>query len=51
MLRARNEPGDAVRARRLLEHARDSAATHGYGMVEGWATAELSALASEGAPG
>jgi hypothetical protein len=44
MLRTRNEPGDAERARSLLEHARDSAATHGYGTVERLATAELSTL-------
>jgi DNA-binding SARP family transcriptional activator len=45
MLRSRNEPGDAERARSLLEHARDSAVTHGYGMVHRQAVAELSALA------
>jgi hypothetical protein len=45
MFRTRNEPGDAERARALLEHARDSAATHGYGTVERQARTELSALA------
>ena len=45
MLRNRNAPGDADRARSLLEHARDSAATRGYGMVQRRATAELSTLA------
>jgi hypothetical protein len=45
MLRTRNEPGDADRARSLLEHARDSAATRGYAMVERQAMAELSTLA------
>jgi hypothetical protein len=45
MLRARNEPGDADRARTLLVHARDRAATHGYALVERQATAELLALA------
>jgi hypothetical protein len=44
MLRTRNEPGDAERARSLLELARDSAAAHGYAMVERRATAELSKL-------
>jgi DNA-binding SARP family transcriptional activator/tetratricopeptide (TPR) repeat protein len=44
MLRARNELGDAVRARIVLEHARDSAATNGYALVERRAAAELSAL-------
>jgi DNA-binding SARP family transcriptional activator/tetratricopeptide (TPR) repeat protein len=45
MLRTRNEPGDAARARGLLEHARDSAAARGYSLVERQATAELSKLA------
>jgi tetratricopeptide (TPR) repeat protein len=45
MLRTRNESGDADRARSLLEEARDSGATHGYGMVERQATTELSTLA------
>jgi DNA-binding SARP family transcriptional activator len=45
MLRTRNDPGDAERARSLLEHARDRAATRGYGTVERHATAELSRLA------
>jgi DNA-binding SARP family transcriptional activator/tetratricopeptide (TPR) repeat protein len=45
MLNTRNAPGDADRARSLLEHARDRAATHGYGMVERRATAQLSTLA------
>jgi len=45
MLRTRKEPGDADRARSLLEHARDSGATRGYGSVERQATAELSTLA------
>jgi DNA-binding SARP family transcriptional activator/tetratricopeptide (TPR) repeat protein len=45
MLRAHNEPGDAERARSLLEDARDSAASWGYAMVERQATAELSNLA------
>jgi DNA-binding SARP family transcriptional activator/tetratricopeptide (TPR) repeat protein len=44
LLRTRNEPGDIERARSLLEHARDSAATGGYAMVERVATAELSTL-------
>jgi class 3 adenylate cyclase len=42
MLRTRNEPGDADRARGLLEQARESAATRGYAMVERQANAELS---------
>jgi hypothetical protein len=46
MLRTRNEWGDADRARRLLEHARESAATHGHGMFERLAMAELLTLAS-----
>jgi tetratricopeptide (TPR) repeat protein len=45
MLRSRNEPGDAHRARRLLEQARDTATTRGYATIERHATAELSTLA------
>jgi hypothetical protein len=45
MLRTRNQPGDADRARILLEKARDSGATRGYGMVERRATVELRKLA------
>jgi tetratricopeptide (TPR) repeat protein len=44
MLRARNGPGDADRARILLEQARESAAARGYAMVERRASAELSKL-------
>jgi DNA-binding SARP family transcriptional activator len=44
MLRTRNEPGDAHRARSLLEHARDSSATRGYATAERQAIAELSTL-------
>ena len=44
MLRARNGPGDADRARELLEQARESAAVHGYAMVERRANTELSKL-------
>jgi DNA-binding SARP family transcriptional activator len=45
MLRTRNEPGDADRARSLLEQAHDSAATRGYAAVERQAIVELSMLA------
>jgi DNA-binding SARP family transcriptional activator/tetratricopeptide (TPR) repeat protein len=45
MLRTRNERGDADRARSLLEHARESAAIHGYATIGREATAELSTLA------
>jgi tetratricopeptide (TPR) repeat protein len=45
MLRTRNQPGDADRARSLLVRARDSGATRGYGMVERRATVELTTLA------
>jgi len=44
MLRARNGPGDANRARILLGQARESAAARGYAMVERRASAELSKL-------
>ena len=44
MLRARNRPGDADRARELLEQARESGAARGYAMVERRASAELSKL-------
>jgi hypothetical protein len=44
MLRTRDEPCDADRARSLLEHARDIAATHGYATIERQARAELSTL-------
>jgi class 3 adenylate cyclase/tetratricopeptide (TPR) repeat protein len=44
MLRTRNGPGDADRARELLEQARESAAVHGYAMVERRANTELSKL-------
>ena len=44
MLRMRNGPGDAVRARQLLEQARESAAARGYAIVERQANAELSKL-------
>ena len=44
MLRARNGPGDADRARELLEQARESAAARGYAMVERRASVELSKL-------
>jgi hypothetical protein len=44
MLRTRGGPGDAERARALLEQARSSAATRGYAMVERRAKAELSNL-------
>ena len=44
MLRARDEPGDGVRARSLLEQARESAATRGYGLVERQAMAAFSEL-------
>ena len=44
MLRTRNGPGDADRARELLEQARESAAARGYAMVERQANAELSKL-------
>ena len=44
MLRIRNGPGDAGRARQLLRQARESAAAHGYAMVERQAEAELSVL-------
>jgi hypothetical protein len=44
MLRTRSGPGDAVRARQLLEQARESAAARGYALVERQASAELSTL-------
>jgi len=44
MLRMRSAPGDADRARELLEQARESAATRGYATVERQAKAELSKL-------
>jgi tetratricopeptide (TPR) repeat protein len=44
MLRPRSGPGDADRARQLLEQARESAAARGYAMVERQANAELSKL-------
>ncbi len=44
MLRTRNGPGDADRARQLLEQARESAAARGYAMVERQANAEMSKL-------
>ncbi len=44
MLRMRSGPGDAVRARELLEQARESAAARGYAIVERQANAELSKL-------
>jgi class 3 adenylate cyclase/tetratricopeptide (TPR) repeat protein len=44
MLCARNGPGDADRARELLEQARESAAARGYAMVERRASVELSKL-------
>jgi class 3 adenylate cyclase/tetratricopeptide (TPR) repeat protein len=44
MLRTRNGPGDADRARELLEQARENAAARGYAMVERQANAELSKL-------
>jgi len=44
MLRSRNLPGDADRARQLLEQARESAAARGYAGVEHQASAELSKL-------
>jgi tetratricopeptide (TPR) repeat protein len=44
MLCARNGPGDADRARELLEQARESGAARGYAMVERRASAELSKL-------
>jgi hypothetical protein len=44
MLRIRSGPGDASRARELLEHARESAAARGYALVERQAETELSKL-------
>ena len=44
MLRERNGPGDADRARILLQQARESAAARGYARVERRASAELSKL-------
>jgi len=44
MLRTRNGPGDADRARGVLEQARESAAARGYAMVERQANAELAKL-------
>ena len=44
MLRIASGPGDADRARELLEQARESAAARGYAMVERQANAELSKL-------
>jgi hypothetical protein len=44
MLRARNGPGHADRARELLEKARKSAAARGYAFVERQANVELSKL-------
>ena len=44
MLRIRNGPGDAIRARELLEQARESAASRGYAEVERQADTELSNL-------
>ncbi len=44
MLRIRDEASDADRARELLELARESAAAHGYVIVERLAQAELSKL-------
>jgi class 3 adenylate cyclase/tetratricopeptide (TPR) repeat protein len=44
MLRTRNGPGDADRARELLEQALESAAARGYAMVERRASTELSKL-------
>jgi class 3 adenylate cyclase/tetratricopeptide (TPR) repeat protein len=44
MLLARNGPGDADRARILLEQARDSSSSRGYAMVERRAIAELSKI-------
>jgi len=44
MLRLRREPGDATRARELLEHARQSAEACGYTLVERQADNELSKL-------
>ena len=44
MLRIRNGPGDADRARDLLEQARESAAARGYALVERQADVELSKL-------
>ena len=44
MLRTRGGPGDAERARALLEQARSSADTRGYATVERRARAELSNL-------
>jgi class 3 adenylate cyclase/tetratricopeptide (TPR) repeat protein len=41
MLRTRNGPGDADRARQLLEQARESAAARGYAVVESQANAEF----------
>ena len=44
MLRTRSGPGDADRARELLEQARESAAATGYAIVGRQANAELSKL-------
>lgn len=44
MLRTRNGPGDADRAREFLEQARESATTRGYAGVERQTNAELSIL-------
>jgi tetratricopeptide (TPR) repeat protein len=44
MLRRLNGPGDADRARQVLERARESAAARGYARVERQANAELSKL-------
>jgi class 3 adenylate cyclase/tetratricopeptide (TPR) repeat protein len=44
MLRTRNGPGDAERARTLLERAHESAAARGYAAVERSAAAELTRL-------
>ena len=45
MLRTRNGPGDAERARTLLGQAHDGAAARGYGAVERRAAEELTKLA------
>lgn len=44
MLAARGGAGDLDRARTLLDQARESAVSHGYGMIEQRANAALSAL-------
>jgi tetratricopeptide (TPR) repeat protein len=44
MLCTRNGPGDADRARELLEQARENAAARGYAIVERQANTELSKL-------